>query len=242
MLFGMCCAVCVVAILCQVAEQIHWEPTLGFMVWIRERFSGIISSQLAEDTFGFQKKSKYSKGKQKYRRPEKSWGVPIAKNVLSKQHKFEEIPIDGQLDNKSGKLAQSVFQPVKQSQHDAGLLPFNEIAGTNQRPNWYFTDSQNISRGAADIHLGRCVAKRDPSLRVKEFATLQTSWLGHLVDANHKRVFTEGDGAWQFALNHWQDSVCLVWPALRQTFADKAYFQPKLNEGPKFCTSTSWTL
>ena len=160
--------------------------------------------------------------------------MPIAKKVLSKQHKLEEIPIDGQLDHKSEKLAQSVFQPVKQSQHDANLLPFNEISGTNQRPNWYSTDSQNISRGAVDIQLGRCVAKRDPSLRVKEFATLQTSWLGHFVDAKHKLVFTEGDGALYFALHHWQDSVCLVWPALRQTFADKVYFQPKLDEGPKF--------
>ena len=134
--------------------------------------------------------SKYSKGKQKYRRPEKSWGVPIAQQVLSKQHKVEEILIDGQLDHKSGKLAQSVFQPVKQSQHDAGLLPFNQISGTHQRPNWYSTDSQNISRGAADIQLGRCVAQRDPSLRAKEFATLQTSWLGHFVDAEHKLVLT----------------------------------------------------
>ena len=40
-------------------------------------------------------------------------------------------------------------------------------------------------------------------------------------------------GIFVFALHHWQDSVCLVWPALRQTFADKVYLRPKLNEGPK---------
>lgn len=57
------------------------------------RHSGLVSSQMCEDAFKFQKNSKVIRGKKKFRRPEKSYGVALARRVLSGVHKYQELPV-----------------------------------------------------------------------------------------------------------------------------------------------------
>jgi hypothetical protein len=103
------------------------------MQWLAvNRFSGIISSQLSEDTFNYAKNSNLLKGKRRFRRPQKAMGVVLAKKVISNVHKFKEVEIDSFIKEKMVCLPVEAFvaKPANASRS------FKEIAGTNQTPTY----------------------------------------------------------------------------------------------------------
>lgn len=171
------------------------------------KIKGITSTQLIEDTFNFQKNSKVIKGKKKFRRPEKAYGVVLARQVLSKVHRYHEPPIDAPLSHRSVRLPGSAFQPVDKP---AGDFPIGQIVSTVQKSPWYSPSAANWSQAHADLAL-----LRDVSIS-GSWASLSTAWLGVLCQRKHKILLRRGSGGSEqwFALHHWSDSAVLVWPAL----------------------------
>ena len=208
----------------KVCEQSNWEPSQRWVGWLQDRFGGIISSQMAEDSFNFQNNSKIVKGKKKFRRPEKSWGVAIARNVVNAVHHYEAVPIDGALATRSGRLKPDMFcQKVQDC-----TLDVKGIASTQSKPAWFSTNFENISRGAADLAMLRIISKHCESAQKfhQELPMVEFAWLGGFVCAKHKIMINHSGDEWSFGLNHFADSAAMGWPAFKGAAGGQLWFLP----------------
>lgn len=93
----------------QACIEYDWADHPDIIRLAQENYTGIFASQLCEDCFNFQKNSRLVKAKKKYRRVEKTMGVVLAKKVLSKQHRFAEVPCDVPTQSRSVRLRKEAF-------------------------------------------------------------------------------------------------------------------------------------
>eukprot|EP00974_Lingulodinium_polyedra_P107812 10436242-Lingulodinium_polyedra.AAC.1 len=96
------------------------------------------------------KNSKLLKGQKKYRRIEKAFAIPLAKNLFSKIHRYSEVQCEGLPPKKSVRLPTSAFQP---SSYDKGSIDFTSVSSTKPAPQWPSPGATNWGQAAADLAL-----------------------------------------------------------------------------------------
>ena len=72
-------------------ESVNYQVDPTVQAHILNKFSGMVSSQAAEDSFHRMKNAKLVKGKKRFRRPQKCMASVLATSMLSTVHRFEEI-------------------------------------------------------------------------------------------------------------------------------------------------------
>ncbi len=191
---------------------------------VSNKIMGITSTQLVEDCFNFQKNSKVVKGKKKFRRPEKTMGVILARQVLSKVHRYQEPTVDAPLSQRCVRLPATAFQPEAKPQK--GGFPANQIVSTVAKAPWYSPPANSFTQQHADLAL-----LSDASSSGK-WPLLSSAWLGCLCKHKHKILLSKaGQEQKWFALHSWQDSAVLVWPAEEVTIPGSTCkcYTPALN-------------
>lgn len=169
------------------------------------RLTGVLAPQASEGAFNLCKNSKLVKGKARYRRPEKLYGILLDRDVAGRVHRFQTVSPDAGMEKQSIVLQKASFQPLSTE----SSMKFGDIAGTKQKPSWYTCGANDLARISGDIQLMHdCRAAGDASL-------VAFAWLGQMCSASHcllvKKVGTE---AWYFAMGHISDSAVVVWPAI----------------------------
>ena len=171
------------------------------------RSDNIYSSQADEELFRFQKNSKLLKGKRRFRRPEKAMAMPLAKRVLSKVMRYDELEVDGLLPNRCVRLAGDAFQ----GKDSEGTLPFKDIVSTKTTPSFYSPGAINWSQPAADLPL---IQYANDS---HQFKKLRNAWLSVFCQSKHRIVLVKDGVTVGFAVAHWPDRSGLVIPCSNET-------------------------
>jgi hypothetical protein len=191
---------------------------------VAKKATGMVASQAAEDTFNFMKNHKSVKGKKKYRRVEKCMSTVLARSVLSKVHRFDDIQVDCAPETLSAKLSPTAFKP----DFGTASLPFWKIVGSNSSPTWFSPAATNYSIANADLALVRL------GKATGNFSCINTAWLGTVVRVKHHLLIrdTANGGAWCFAVHHWADSCVLLFPAKSGVFpgSEVQYWEPDLEK------------
>lgn len=186
-------------------------PTPELLALVRGRASGVGSSQLCEDMFGYQKSSRIMKGKKKYRRPEKAMGICIARSVPDKLHKYKALEVETPLKAQSIRLPRTAFESC--GEHFDNPLDFKRIVSTSSKAPWYSPGAGGFSQAHADLAL------ISDDFAAGQWAQVSQAWLGRMCSHSHRLLLrtksSENDGAWMFALCNWGDSAVAVWPALK---------------------------
>lgn len=213
--------------------ELGWDAANPeFVQLVRAKSTGLLSSQVCEDTFNFAKNSAVVKGKRRFRRIEKVMGVPIARKVLSSVHNFQELQVDQCAPCATAKLGPECFRPSD----DSALMPLAPIAGTSQAPSWYAPQARTWSQPAADLHM------LSEARRTNCWEALGRTFLGCVFESRHKFVFTTvgSNGQWFFPVHHFPDSVVLAFPAIVVDIAPKRFFVPTAGATPTLLSVTTW--
>jgi hypothetical protein len=161
--------------------------------------------------FNHAKNSFLVKGKTKFRRPEKSFGAILARKVIDRVHHYSAVEAAVPAP-RTAALPQSAF--VADPAHCT--LPLAALSSAHQKPSWYSTGPEQLSRNQADLALFRAAFDSQDHRLVAEKA-----WLGQFCDWTHQLVLRRdvpGGEQWLLALHHWGDSAALVWPCKRVAF------------------------
>ena len=143
-----------------------------------QRLLSCMSSLISEEFFNVSKNSFLVKGKKKYRRPEKAFGVMLGREVIQKR--FHYNPVDASyLAPRTAALPKTAFQA---DQAKCSLL-MKELVETNPVPKWPHAGAPDLARPSADLALYREAAR---TKRHEEVA--QHAWKGFLCDRRHKIV------------------------------------------------------
>ena len=205
----------------QACDEEDYVVSDKLRTFARSRFAGIISSQAAEDGFNLAKNSKVVKGKRKFRRPEKSFAVMLAKGLVDKIHDYDGVAGDVSVGRKRIRLSKAAFQPDVA----AASFPFGKIVTTASTTTYYSPAATNFCKAQADHQLLRDAAS-------SSWKMVQGSFVSSLCSASHKLLLSPvGSDRWYFAMSNWSSSASLVWPALKIQLNDAgAYcFEPDLS-------------
>lgn len=181
-------------------EDNAWQATAEILELAAENFHGVMASQACEDSFNFMKNSKLVKAKRRFRRPEKCFGVAVAKGVADKVHRYKPVNCDVPVQGRSIKLKRSIFVPEVRE----ASMQFNKICSTGATPAWYSPSAENWTARDADLALLRhCHDKGS-------FLDASTAWLGELCRGQHQLLIRQQGGAWLFPLHFWSGSCVLA--------------------------------
>ena len=195
--------------LCLMLEESEFTVTPKVALFIQDRLSRIICSEI--DGYAFQRQKNWKKQSfaTLYSRPQKSIAIPIVKKVLSDVHGYEDtgqlsepIPADLQLPRDACEA---------KGQSDAFLM--KDIVNCKPTPEWYSHSAENLGVQHADLALIRQTLEQDKA------GMMPNARLGCLVNASHDFVLKLSDqhpGPWYAGLTHLSDSACLVWPMLER--------------------------
>lgn len=197
---------------------------------IRQNFTGILGSQLAEDCFNHMKNHRLLKSKKKYRKPTKCMSAVLASKVLSQVHDYKEVDVVMAPEERSVKLSKEVFQATKLKPS----LPFHKIVSTSSTVPWYSPGAANWSCASADLDAILYAHKHN------SFAALQHTWFGTFVRPDHQLLLrrASGDPTWYFGTHAWNDSAFLAFPAScgKLPMTDGAYWVADMSKPPVFLT------
>lgn len=189
----------------KVVEKSNGEASLELQTLVRQNYHGIIASQLAEDCFNIQKNHKHIKGQKKWKRPEKTMGAVLAREVLGRVHDYRPPPLDIPLNARSQRLSKSTFvvDPYQASMNLSG------INGTQSNTSWYSPAGDQWCQRDGDLAaLQECCLQNS-------WARLGFLWFGQLCKRSHKLLLRKQDGSWYFAKCCWVDSVVIGLRAIR---------------------------
>lgn len=190
--------------------EFDFRPHRDLDTLLAARSTGTVSSQMCEDAFNFQKNSKVIRGKKKFRRPEKSWGVGLARKVMSSVHHYTELVVEDALKLQSVRMPRSSFAP----EEGKSSMQFGEVVSTSSTAPWYSPGPPSFCQAHADLQLLLdCHSAGD-------WKRASLAWLGRLCLGQHRLLVqslrTSVNSPWLFALHHWADSSVLCWPALER--------------------------
>lgn len=195
-------------------RDIGWDPPHVALERVKqllkENFSGVVATQLSEDSFNLCKNSKRLVKNMRYRTPERCFGILLERDVVGRVHRFTGIAPDEALAKRSVKLSKSVFHAGGQ---DCSVNS-RAIVGTNSRPKWYSSKAEDIGRIFADGQLYL------DAKTVGQPSIVETAWLGALCAAGHRLLIRKKapDAPWFFAMHHFSGSAVAVWPAVVKRF------------------------
>lgn len=169
----------------QAFEELGWDGAHPELIALIEgKTSGLLSSQVCEDSFNFQKNSGMIRGKRQWKRIEKVMAVPIARRVLSGVHRYEELEVDEAAPCFSAKPARDNFK----ASEDNASMTLGAIAGVSPTPACYSPQCHMWSQQHADLQmLSDCRGSGD-------WACLSESWMGALLKGKRKVVFRLANG------------------------------------------------
>ena len=131
-------------------------------------------------------------------------GVVLARQVLSKQHRYDELEVDSGISSRAVRLPGEVFQASGKSESWIG-----QVVSTAPKPGWYSPAVSNHNQQQADLEVIKIAAS------TQSWSALSTMWLGCLCQRKHRILIHRlGTDKWYFAGHHWPDSAVLAWPAL----------------------------
>ena len=182
--------------------EMDFVITDEYLTLLRQSMTGIVSSQVAEDTFNVMKNGKAQKGKKKFRRVQKCMATVLSRQLLNKEHKYSEIKIDEVANQKGTQPEPETWKSTEPS------MPFKNMISTSSITGWYSPGAENWSVRAADLAVIRvCKAKDD-------FSILDHTWMSTFIRPEHQLVVKNVDSAqWHFAMLHFKDSAACFLPA-----------------------------
>lgn len=185
---------------------------------VSERYVGLTATQLAEDCFNVQKNNKHIRGKRRFRRPDKTMGAVLSRSVMSKTHRYAEVPADVPLKQRSSRLAKKSFicDPADAS------LPLHKISTTKATPEFYSPAAARWTQRDADLEVVQ-VANQESSWHM-----LGRLWMAELCRSSHRLLLQRADGEWFFPKFVWNDSAVLGVRAIKSCFpgSEVAFWTP----------------
>ena len=168
---------------------------------------GIITTKPVEDVHNVQKNCEQAKAACKWRRPQRAMAVAIARKVLSKRHKYVEVPDDVQLNRKSLCLKASAFGK------EAGKpsLSTTGIATCAPKASYFSPSVANSALPMLDLVVAQDMQDED------DWSLVHKTFIGCFCEAEHCIVFKRAGGvgpdfSWHVGLTNWQSSGILAWP------------------------------
>lgn len=188
-----------------------------------------MASQLCEDCFNYHKNSRLVKSKKKYRRVEKAMGVVLAKQVLSRQHRYEEVPCDIPTSSKAIRLPKSAFA----AEPKLATMNLGSVSGVQSSAPFFSPSAANWTLRDADLVLVRYCYQNNC------WSKASTAWLGELCKASHSLLLRhpqETGNKWVFGMHHWRDSCAMGFIAEEVTLPGSGItaWQPALGQDPLF--------
>lgn len=169
----------------------------------RNRFTGVLAPQASEDSFNLCKSSGLIKGKARYMRPQKLYGILLDRGVAGRVHRYRTVAPDAGLHQQCVSLPKTAYQACAVE----GPMSFGEMSSTKQKPEWYTDGANDLARISGDIQLMHdCKACGDASM-------VAFAWLGHMCAAHALLIKNTDSEAWDFVLHHINDSAVVVCPA-----------------------------
>ena len=184
-------------------ELADWAPTAQLRSLAAERAGGVMSSIPCETLFNVMKNRRQERGRVKVSVPPRCMGIGLASNVASAVHKFETLPSDVALPQKTAKLSKEAFGMGKTNTS----MNFPGVASARATPPYFSPKAENVSLPAADLPFIRKAC--DDGWRV-----LELGFFGAFCHWKHFVVFKRdvlGGGHnfdWRCALGHFQGSSC----------------------------------
>jgi hypothetical protein len=190
----------------KVLEAEGWQFTPGVRSWLLKRSLRLVSSQLCEDMFNSQKNCKLIKGKKRFMTPHKAMAAVLKKGVADKVHHYTPVPRSCSRSTRDLQIPKEAFL----TKESGCSMPFNGIAGTAQKTDWYSPSADRHPVAAADLQVARDVCA-DEQLSL---GMLRTMYLGAAMKVEHSiMVRLKGTAQWFFALAHCPASATILWPA-----------------------------
>ena len=189
-------------------EETDWTIHPDIVTLASGSGKGMITTKPVEDVHNVQKNCGQAKGACKWRRPQRAMAVAIARKVLSKRHKYKEVPEDVMLNRKSLCLTAAAFgkNAGKPSLSTAG------IATTSSKAPYFSPSPANSALPTIDF-----VCAEDMKNYGGDYSLAEKTFLGCFCDADHCIVFKRLGGvgpdlSWHVGLVNWNSSGCLAWP------------------------------
>ena len=88
--------------------------------------------------------------KASYRRPELSWATALRRGVVDGTHRFRKFNVGGAVPRKSDAIPPHEFAP---STNATESVPFERMAGFNDKADWHSPAPSNAGMSAADLDL-----------------------------------------------------------------------------------------
>lgn len=129
-------------------QELNWEYGQPMEKLASDTCRGVWSSQIVEDCFAMMKNHKQVKGSRKMRKPESSMGVCLTSGAVDARHKYELLPSDVPVFQRSLRLAKDSFggTGIPQSTFDT-----SGITSTSASPSWHSPKADRIGVSAADL-------------------------------------------------------------------------------------------
>ena len=135
----------------------------------------------------------------------------LAKQTLYRQHHYKAPARTVPTQQKMDRLPQEAFErpPSQES------MPFLEVQGKNQTPEWYSPGAIGLGVSTADTPLLRDCFLKD------QWDNTRTAWHGSIFTSKRQLVFQKRtEKAYTYiALRHYANSCCLVWPCTFKAIA-----------------------
>ena len=222
----------IIQYLTQAFDELGYCAHADILNIVSPKNTGMVASQAAEDAANIMKNHRLVKGKKRYRRPQKCMGACLARNVLSKVHRFKEIEVSAASSKKRKLLPKDAYQaPCRRAS-----MPFGKITSTKQAPDFYSPGAVNICQKYADLPLALEMKKQN------KVQLPDSAWLGAIFNCRFKLIFRlPGDSQWYYGGHHFAESSCIVVPAVigKLPGAELVYFQPDVRH---IATTTSPTV
>lgn len=190
----------------QAFRSVGFEVDRSVQDHISNKLAGIVSTQAVEDSFHHMKNAKLVRGKRRYRRPEKCMASVLARGVLGRVHKYEEVETTSAREGASERLPREAFVPSLA----ASSLPFGKIVDVRATPSWPSPGAANIGLKYADLALVQQASAQG------DWSLIDRAWQGCIFQPMHKFVFrlSAESPQWYFPAHGWRDSAIIAVPAV----------------------------
>lgn len=214
-----------------------WEATDKFKGVVRDRMSGMLSTQAVEDSFGEQKNARQVRGSRKFRRPERAFGILLQKKTLSTRHRFTEVQ---QMPLASGFATRLPKEAFRGRPKDRSA-EWSALVSTERSVPWWSPSATNMTAPCADLALLRHATS------CRDLRLCRDAWLGCFMSVKHSFVIslkvpgTQTEAFW-LAGSHLVDSSVIAWPVRRLQVRgyDAWYFELAEATEPHFVSI--WSL
>lgn len=188
-------------------SEVGWVPHPSVAALANKRTTGVLTTLPVEDMHNLQKNTGQTRGSQKFRRPQRSMAVVIARQVLHKRHSYGEVDCSSvSVQRRSLRLSHTACG----KKAPPPSCDLTGIATSAAKATYFSPSPENIALPAGDLSVLRDLHTH-PSARASD------TFLSCFCRADHTIVFRRQGGigedfSWHIGLFSWPSSGFVAWP------------------------------